>query len=343
MTVAARYAYVHGRVSGMAKGLLSRAELGAMLALPAGKEQEIWERVGFQERPSDPTDRGLRSLEQDLITVLLGDLDVLVRAVAGTARSFLIYWAYRFELSNLKTILRGKMTGLSPAVIRTHLVEMGPFARLPVETLLNTEDVTELLWQLDGTPFYDIAFHARRIHEERHDLFALDAAVDRRYFARLNALANQVVGGQGGALHALVGDIIDRLNLLWLLRYRFTYGLAPADTYYLLIPASYWISRGDLARLSQLMSFEDVIAELPIPYRELLAGVTDITRVTQRLERQAWRRAEAILHGSTFNDGRTFAYLILRERDLFQVRAIVKGKRMNLDQGLIRMAAELSD
>ena len=314
-----------------------------MLALPVDKGQEMLNRVGLQEIPSGQVGRAPPSLEQRFIAVLLEDLDILVRAAAGNARRFFMYWSYRFELSNLKTILRGKITGLSPAVIRAHLVEMGPLARLPIDNLLNTEDVAEMLWQLDGTPFQDIALHARRIYEERHDLFALDAAVDRRYYAKLSSLASQVVGGMGGALHDLVGDIIDRLNLLWLLRYRFTYGLAPADTYYLLIPASYRISRGDLARLSQLASFEDVIAQLPMPYRSLLAGVTDITGATKRLELRAWHRAEAILHSSAFNDGRTFAYLILRERDLFRVRAIVTGKSMRLDQDLIQMAAQLND
>ncbi|MHB8252852.1 MAG: V-type ATPase subunit [Acidiferrobacter sp.] len=343
MSAAARYAYVHGRVSGMTNKLLKRADLGAMLALPIDKEQDILSRIGLPAISPGQVGRAPPSLEQRCITVLLEEMEVLVRAVAGNARIFFMYWAYRFELSNLKTILRGKIIGLSPAAIRAHLVEMGPLARLPIEKLLSTEDVTELLWQLDGTPFHGIALHARRIYEERHDLFALDAAVDRRYFARLSSLASQVEDGKGGALHVLVGDIIDRLNILWLLRYRFTYGLAPADTYYLLIPASYWISRGDLARLSQLGSLEDVIAQLPMPYQNLLAGVTDITEATTRLERMAWHRAEAILHSSAFSDGRTFAYLILRERDLFQVRALVTGKNMNLDVALVRMAAQFDN
>lgn len=343
MTTAARHAYVHGRISGMAKNLLSRAELGAMFTLPINKKQELLSRVGLPEIHRGQVGRTPPSLEQRFIASLLADLGVLLRAVSGNAHRFFMYWSYRFDLSNLKTILRGKLIGLPSTVVRSYLIEMGPLAKLPIEDLLRTEDVTELLWQLDGTPFRDIALHARRIYEERHDLFALDAAVDRHYFAKLSSLASQVTGGAGGALHVLVGDLVDRQNILWLLRYRFTYGLAPADTYYLLIPASYMISRNDLAKLSQLGSFADTITQLPTPYNRLLSGATDIAEVTRRLEVYAWRRAEAILHGSAFNDGRTFAYLILRERDLFRVRAIVTGKSLNIDLDLTRMAASSED
>ncbi len=343
MSVAARYAYVHGRVSGMTNILLSRADLDAMLALPAGKEQEILGRIGLPAVPSGQADRAPPSLEQRFVTALLEDIDILVRAVAGNARRFFLFWAYRFELANLKAILRGKITGLSPAAIRAHLINMGPLASLPVEALLGTEDIAELLWRLDGTPFHGVAREARQIYEERHDLFALDAAVDRRYFARLSALAAAVDNGRDGTLHVLVGDIIDRLNILWLLRYRFAYGLAPADTYYLLIPASYRISRDDLAGLSQLDKITDIIAQLPTPYRDLLAGVTDLTEAAKRLEGMARRRAEAILHSAIFSHGRTFAYLILREQDLSRVRGVVAGKAMHLDPELVLMAAGLEN
>ena len=37
-------------------------------------------------------------------------------------------------------------------------------------------------------------------------------------------------------------SVIDGTNLIWLLRYRFVYQLPAAETYYLLIPASYRLS-----------------------------------------------------------------------------------------------------
>jgi V/A-type H+/Na+-transporting ATPase subunit C len=334
----ARYAYLHGRTSVMAARLLSASQLQSLIQLPLGQEVDVLRAagiVGFQ--PGEP---GVapRSREQRLISVLLDDLVILARAVAGEGRSFLLYWAYRFELSNLKTILRGKLNAQDAATIREQLVDMGPFARLPTDELLRTEDVAELLRQLESTAFADIARQARRIFEERHESFALDAAIDRQYYAGLAHRALSAEGGSSTQLRALIGGIIDRMNLLWLLRYRFAYGLSSAEAYYLLIPSTFRLGSRELLALSQLGSFEEVIAHLPPPFSGWLAGTVNASDVTYILERESWRLAESVLRRSAFNLARAFAYLILRERDLRWVRAAIKGKRLMVAPELIREA-----
>lgn len=337
MGAVARYAYLHSRVSALSDRLLGDADLEALIAVPGGQEGEILARKDMQAMVAG--DARL-SLEQRLIAVLVADFAVLARPLAGRPREFLLYWAYRFELSNLKTILRGKMTAQPVEAVRQELVD-APFARLPIDELLRTEDVTELLRRLEGTPFHDIAREARRIYEERHELFALDTAVDRRYFAGLSKQARAAEGREGEALKMLVGDIVDRLNLLWLLRYRFAYRLPPAETYYLLIPATFRLSGRTLADLAQLTSLQEVLARLPEPYGALLAGSRDVPEVTRRLERYAWARADRVLRYSAFNLARVFAYLVLRERDLRRVRAVLKGKQLRMPAEAVRTAAAL--
>lgn len=342
MGAAARYAYLHGRTSVLAARLFSVSQLQSLIQLPLGQETEILQAAGITEfQPGEPT-QSPRSREQRLVTVLLNDLVVLARALSGDERGFLLYWAYRFELSNLKTILRGKLNSQDANTIRDQLVDMGPFARLPMEELLRAEDVAELLRQLEGTPFADIARQARRIFEERHESFALDAAIDRQYFAGLAKRARGAEAGAAGQLRALVGSIIDRTNLLWLLRYRFAYGLSSAEAYYLLIPSTYRLGSRELLALSQLGSLEEVIAQLPAPFSEWLAGATNTSQVTHILERESRRLAESVLRHSAFNLARAFAYLILRERDLRWVRVAIKGKRLQVAPELIQEAAGLT-
>ncbi len=342
MDAAARYAYLHGRTSVMAARLFSAPQFESLIQLPLGQEGEVLQVAGITKFQPGETTISPRSREQRLITILLDELVILTRAVSGGERDFFIYWAYRFELSNLKTLLRGKLSGQDAATIREEFVDMGPFARMPIEELLRTEDVAELLRQLEGTPFADIARQARRIFEERHEPFSLDAVIDRQYFSGLAKRARGIRGGASGRLRALIGSIIDRLNLLWLLRYRFAYGLSPAETYYLLIPSTYRLSSRDLQALSQLGSFEEVIAHLPRPFSEWLAGAPSTTQVTYILERESWRLAESVLRRSAFNLARAFAYLILRERDLRRVRAVIKGKRLKIASELIRDASGLT-
>lgn len=343
MGAVARYAYLHSRVSAMSVRLLSEDRLRSLVELAPGQESDIFQSAALTglhlEEPSEPPS----SLEQRLITLLMAEFVIFVRALSGPAREFLLYWAYRFELSNLKAILRGKMTGQSVTAIRDQLVDMGPFARLPVEDLLRTDDVAEMLRRLETTPFAEIAREARRIYEEHRDMFSLDAAVDRRYFAGLWKRAAKAERGRERHLRVLLGGIIDRFNLVWLLRYRFAYHLSPAEAYYLLIPASHRLDGRKLLALSQLGSFEEVIEHLPPPFANWLAGAKTASDVASILDREGWRQAQTVLRHDLFNLARVFAYLVLRDRDLRQLRAVLKGKRMHMSAEAIREAIGLPE
>ena len=288
----ARYAYLHSRVSAMSVRLLSEDRLRSLVELAPGQEGDIFQSAALAGlHPGEPSEPP-SSLEQRLITLLMADFVIFVRALTGPAREFLLYLAYRFELSNLKAILRGKMTGQTVSAIRDQLVDMGPFARLPVEDLLRTDDVAEMLRRLESTPFADIAREARRIYDEHRDLFSLDAAVDRRYFAGLWKRTLKAERGRERPLRSLIGGNIDRFNLVWLLRYRFAYRLSPAEAYYLLIPANHRLDSRLLLTLSQLGSFEEVIGRLPPPFSVWLADAKTASDVASVLDRESWRQAQ---------------------------------------------------
>ena len=341
MGQAPRYAYLDTRVSVMANRILTDDRLQELVDLVPGQEGDIFHAAALTglrlDEPSEPPS----SLEQRLITLLMADFVIFVRALTGAAREFLLYWAYRFELSNLKAILRGKMTEQNVEAIRDQLVDMGPFAQLPVDDLLRTDDVAEMLRRLERTPFSNIARQARRIYEQNHDLFALDAAVDRRYFAGLSKRAEAAEPDRAHPLRGLVGDIIDRYNLVWLLRYRFSYRLSPAEAYYLLIPASYRLGSRQLLALSRLGSLEEVVRNLPSPFARWLAGAHTASDVAQILDREGWRQAQSTLRRRV-SLARVFAYLVLRDRDLRRLRAVIKGKRLRMQPELIREAASLA-
>lgn len=337
-----RYAYLDTRVSVMANRILPDERLHALIDLAPGQEGDIFHAAALTglrlDEPSEPPS----SLEQRLITLLMSDFVIFVRALSGAAREFLLYWAYRFELSNLKAILRGKMTNQNVQAIRDQLVDMGPFAHLPIDDLLRTDDVAEMLRQLEGGPFSNIARQARRIYEEHRDLFALDAAVDRRYFEALSKHADAAEHGRERPLRGLVGGIIDRYNLVWLLRYRFSYRLSPAEAYYLLIPASHRLGSRQLLALSRLGSLEEVIRHLPSPFAKWLEGARTASDVAQILDREGWRQAQSMLRRRPSSLARVFAYLVLRDRDLRRLRAVIKGKRLKMPVDLIREAAFLA-
>ncbi len=179
----------------------------------------------------NPADRqDSRSLEQRIIAQILGETRVLIRPLSGDARSFLTFWTARFEISNVKTLLRSKLTGERPAAVLARLTPMGIFGRLDNQDLAHAEDVAE-----------GLTLHAQ-------------------------ALENAV----GAPFRSLMAHLIDRINLVWLLRYRFNYGLPPAQVYYLLVGSRYSLPGARLQELAALDSRYAVVAALLLPLRTLL-------------------------------------------------------------------------
>jgi V/A-type H+-transporting ATPase subunit C len=146
----------------------------------------------------------------------------------------------------------------------------------------------------------------------------------------------QIENMQGKLFRALVASIIVRVNLVWLLRYRFVYLLPPAQAFYLLVPSHSLLHTERLSALVKLGSFEDVLAALPMPLGAQLAGLPDIFAVTQRLERRTCEAARRVLQHAPHSLARAFAYLVLREFDLRKMRIIAKSRQLKLAPEVVR-------
>jgi V/A-type H+-transporting ATPase subunit C len=337
-------AYLDTRVSLYAGRLWRDEALDALVGAPDAEIADTLIQRGLPQLAAGfihPADRqDARSLEQRIIAQILDETRVLIRPLSGDARNFLTFWTARFEISNVKTLLRSKMTGERPAAVLARLTPMGTFGRLDNQELAHAEDVGELLRWLEAGPYAGIVRHARRAFEQSHDPFSLDAALDHGYYEGLTLRAQPLEITVGAPFRSLMANLIDRINLVWLLRYRFNYRLPPAQVYYLLIGSHYSLPGARLQELAALDSLEAVLAALPPVWRMPLSDVTGIPDVFARMEQLAAAQAQKVLRSRTPDIARAFAYLILRERDLRTVRALLRGRHLGLAAGEIRQALQ---
>ena len=327
--------YLNTRTTLMSSQLLGIAEIDALIEKPLdqlGRDFQL-ERMIADLPPG--ADLG-RLLEKTLIRILMVELSVLLRPLDGPARNILIHWARKYELFNLKAIIRGKLQGLHFDLIKGNLHELPSLISLPHEQLLRTENIQELLRQLETGPYSDIARQARRVYEERNEPFSLDATIDQRYYPSLLRQIRRAQPDDRPSLYRLIGGLVDQQNLNWLIRYRFNYELSASETYYLLIPFGLQLHRDQLLTLVNLDSIEQVIESLPPPLAAALAQATSPMEIEQALQEKAAVQVGHCLKHERSAVCRTLAYLVLREIDLKKVFAITRGKALELDQELIR-------
>lgn len=339
MTPASGDAYLNTRVSLFAERLWPDAELDALVGADAGAITHRLAQKGLALLAPTP-EQGGGSLEHRIVAQMLEETRVLIRPLAGGARDFLAFWTARFEMSNVKTLLRSKMSGERAAAALARLAPMGTFGRLDSETLAHAEDAGELLRRLEAGPYAAVVRHARRAFEQSRDPFVLDAALDQGYYEGLVARAQFLETRLGAPLRGLMAALVDRINLVWLLRYRFNYDLPPAQVYYLLIGSRYDLPVTRLRELAQLDSLPAVLDALPAPWRAQLVGARDIPDVFARMEQAGAGQALRVLRGHAPPLARAFAYLILRERDLRALRGVLRGRRLGLAAADIRVAMQ---
>ena len=336
-----RYAYVNARISVLSARLFDEATFDRFLSSPQQERPHLLHKAGLaflveMEKP------GPEVLEQGLIAALLDDYTVLLRPLTGSARALTAYWMRRFEISNLKVIVRGKIAGQRRAAIAAQLVDLGRFASLPLEELLHTEDVDELIRYLEQTSFKHIAREGVKAFRKDRDLFALDSAIERHYFNGLAQMRKGLSLSERQTVEPILGALIDQINLVWLMRYRLTYAMAPAEVYYLLLAGGRDLDSKRLMALAQAGSVPEAVAALPAEIARWVDGATDIVALERAMEMRVNKIAWRLLMSSMFSLGRVFAYLLLRERQLLRIHAILKGEYLGLDRADIRRAAGLA-
>ncbi len=343
MSSAARQAYLSTRVSILASALLDDAELAALaqLELP-----EFAERFGLATCLNEPvsTRAKSRAIEQALTHMLLAEQAILIRPMLTTERGLLLAWSRKYGLFNLKALIRGTLHGLDQRDIQAHLYALPPQLQLAEETrLLRAENVLELLRALEGGPYTLIARQAREVYEQRGESFALEAAIDQRYYAGLARQVAQFHDETRQWLQVLVGALLDRVSLIWLLRSRFNFELSPSETFFRLVPSPRLLHRGRLLELVNLESLEQVLEALPQPLRGHLADCGDLIAVQHRLGSYFAEQARFVLRQGSSAAARALAYLMLRERDLLSLFGLVQGRLLGLSVDLIDVAVERSD
>lgn len=325
----AHQAYLNTRVSIMATRLLAPDQFASIAELELA---ELAERFGLGAAVDAQPDRRRRSraVEQALIRTLLGELTVLTRPMRTAERALVSAWGRKYALFNLKALIRGKLYDLDQEDIQAHLYELPAQQGLAEEALLRAENVLELLRALEGGPYALIARQAREVYEQRREPSDLEATLDQRYYAGLAHQVAHFYDGNLRPLQVLVGALLDRVGLMWLLRARFAFALSPSESYFRLVPSLRLLHRERLLGLVNLESTERVLEALPEPLAGLLAGTADPQEIQRRLAQYFVVEARQVLARSHSAVARALAYLMLREIDLMTLFALIQRRLLDL-------------
>ncbi|HHX65302.1 MAG TPA: V-type ATPase subunit [Chloroflexi bacterium] len=334
-----RYAGANARVRGLYSHLLDeptwrhlrlsqdpQVMLEALKATAYGGLIDV-QRVGFP---------GAEDLERRLWGRAALNCRRVMTFVDGPPRQLFLVWWQHFELENLKALFRGLDQNMEPEQIRRLLIPLGGYSTLPWQALLNERSVRGLIDRLANTHYINPLRAAYPLYQRERSLFALEVAMDIRYYRDLARAIEALGGSDREQARRVIGTRLDMLNILWAFRYRLYHELSVEE----IVNYTLWHTirtDADLVREIALGAEPAYILQRVWGGRafdaEDLADLrADDARMLPRLEmlleRYWWQLARRESSGYPFTLGALLGYVVLQEIEVLDLITLLEAKIM---------------
>jgi vacuolar-type H+-ATPase subunit C/Vma6 len=311
-----RYAYAQARVRARLARLPSRAQLEPLAAVPTDVELEReLLALGWLE-PTAP--------------VLAAFADVL-DMLEGPPREVVARYRARYEVENLKVLLRAAERGTPYSAVAPLLMRVGTLAPGPdAEAVVEAGSLAGAVARLAPEPFGEaLGRQVRSAPERGPERVRLEAIAERTVYESLWASVGMLEDAADRRSAAdVLGAKLDVVNLVRALRMRTEERFAPEEVLAYAIRGGAHLGREARA----VLAHEPVEAWAThlggTPYAEALAATATPWVVERELARVLARVANRALCGSPFRIGLVLSYLVLLELAAADVRRLIEGKRL---------------
>ncbi|MBN1874565.1 MAG: V-type ATPase subunit [Anaerolineae bacterium] len=256
--------------------------------------------------------------------------NTVVTSIPAAARALITQLYRRYEVDNLKALIRGVETGLGWDRVRYFLFPLESLTILPAEKILEAESVGTAVERLHDTPYYDTLTHAMQRYTAEQSLFPLEVALDLAYWRELWQDVNQLSYTDRVWAQQVVGMLLDVTNLMWAIRYRVNHKLSEEEIVNYTLPVGYQVHDEDIRAIAAGADIAQTVARIypdledisPL-LKDAQSGLPQVEVVLQRCVVEACRNA---FIGYPFHIGIPIAYLLLIELEIQDLTVLVEAK-----------------
>ena len=256
--------------------------------------------------------------------------DVLISLVPRPAHLLVVQLYRRYEVDNLKALMRGIERGTSWEQVRYTLFPLGSSTTLDAETLMEADGVGGAVEGLHDTPYYDTLSHAMKRYTAEGSLFPLEVALDLDYWRELWRDVDRLKGTDRAQARRIVGSLLDTTNLMWAIRYRVNHNLSEEEIINYTLPFGYRVHDEDVRAIAAGADVAQVVTRVYPDLqdvRDLLEEPQDgLPHLEAQLQRYVVKECRTAFAGSPFHIGIPAAYLILNEFEIQDLTVLVEAK-----------------
>jgi len=253
----------------------------------------------------------------------------ILRFINGRQREMFKWLVRRYQVENLKVVLRGWARKMTREQIDKDLIPMPGEHSLPVEEMLACREVGALVSLVPEPHFIEGMLRAIPNYERYRQAFFLEAALERSYYSEALARAGRLFSSDRKACLPLIQRETLCYNIILTLRCMQTYRLATEEFSDLMVPyAPFDRPARAIAFLSNPVdSLLDTIPSLE-PMNPQGRPVRSISDLEEICTRYLYRAARKQFVASVFDFGAVVAYYYLKRFELQDILRLGEAIRL---------------
>jgi len=276
--------------------------------------------------------------EYNLEKIHRGDLEIILhKYYISTYNKFINYFNgeyrelikalfLRWEIEDLKVIIRSKNLGLSKEEIENKLIARSTLNTIKYDYLLALKNVEEVIDGLKGSIYYKSLKNLAKDTSAK-GLFRIETELDFVYFTSIRRELNHLDKENKEVVYSIISLEADLLNLGWIYRGKTFYKIPPEELFNYTIYNWYKFSKEKLRKLcyiNDIEEFKNLLEKTPyaIIYEK------DEPNLIEKREREFQKKYfNKILRENKTNISIVISYLIVYRIEIRDIISIIEQKR----------------
>jgi len=171
--------------------------------------------------------KGLIDFQRLLINELINEFSGFRTYISGPGADLLDWTLVRFQVENLKVLIRICLTKIPFEEVNEHLISLPKEFALNTQGLAKAESPTDFVRLVPKGLLQENLEKALEIYREYPQSFFLEGALDSGYLKELIAKTEELLGEDREIVRFVVYQEADIFNLMLIVRGKFYYGLTP--------------------------------------------------------------------------------------------------------------------
>jgi V/A-type H+-transporting ATPase subunit C len=272
-------------------------------------------------------------LEKIFKNSLLDDYFKLFHYVRGNVKKFLRLVFLKYEIEDLKILLRVLNTEHNTKAVRDSLLFLRKYCTIDLDKLAKSKDIQDFILNLKGSKYYNI-LAPFIVNKEYANIFNIEMSLDLYFFSLIWKNKDKLLGGHDREIiTSSFGEEIDVQNILYIYRSKRFHNVPKEIIYSYLIPFRKKLSHDAIVSMVEAKEIEDVMDIIKkTKYAEIFNENNDHF-FDRNFSIYVYKRNKNFMKNEKFSIGLIMAYLHLKEIEIKFIVSIIEGIRYSLPPG----------